>query len=405
MQSTPWGPRPDSWQIVPWASFATPAGEPIVVEPDSDLKQVTVRVRHRGVVERKVSKNKKRVIGTPNQKQIRAGQFIISRIDARNGACGFVPKDLDGAIVTSSFRAFDLDFSIVDSQYFDYLVSMPIFWKLCESISDGSTNRVCLDMDLFDSFVFPLPPLSEQKEVSTILHSVDKAIKETENVITKTEQLRDALLTELITKGLPGHHKKWKEVSGLGTVPLSWQVVRLGDISEIVMGQSPPGHTVFDRGSITLEEEGLPFIQGNAEFGELYPTPVKWCNKPPKIVNPGTILISVRAPVGEMNRVVSNMSIGRGLAAIHFPEQDRDFGWYAINKAKHHLDRIAQGSTFEAISYKDLVALKIPYPVSEERNIIACILKKVEIAIRKIKVELNFATMFKDAIRHSLLRM
>lgn len=208
MQSTPWGPRPDSWQMVPWASFATPAGEPIVVEPDSDLKQVTVRVRHRGIVERKVNKNKKRVIGTPNQKQIRAGQFIISRIDARNGACGFVPKDLDGAIITSSFRVFDLDPAIVDSKYFDYMVGMPIFWKLCESISDGSTNRVCLDMDLFDSFVFPLPPLSEQKKISKILQSMDEAIEQTENLMTRIEQLRDALLHELLTQGIPDHQKK-----------------------------------------------------------------------------------------------------------------------------------------------------------------------------------------------------
>lgn len=219
--------------MVPWASFATPAGEPIVVEPDSDLKQVTVRVRHRGVVERKVSKNKKRVIGTPNQKQIRAGQFIISRIDARNGACGFVPKDLDGAIVTSSFRAFDLDSSIVDSRYFDYLVGMPIFWKLCESISDGSTNRVCLDMDLFDSLVFPLPPLSEQQKVSKILLSVDEATKKQKNVITKTEQIRDALLHELLTRGLPGRHKEWKEIPGLGTVPATWQVLCLRDVADV----------------------------------------------------------------------------------------------------------------------------------------------------------------------------
>lgn len=233
MKPTPWGPRPEHWQIVPWASFATPAGEPIVVEPDSDLKQVTIRVRHQGIVERKYKQNKKRTIGTPNQKQIRTGQFLISRIDARNGACGFVPEELDGAIVTSSFRAFDLDPSVIDPTYFDYLVGMPIFWQLCESISDGSTNRVCLDMDLFDSFVFPLPPLSEQNKVASVLQSIDEAIEQTANVIIKTEQLRDALLHELLTRGLPGHHTEWKEVPGLGTIPATWQVSKFGKIAKI----------------------------------------------------------------------------------------------------------------------------------------------------------------------------
>ena len=234
MQSTPWGPRPGHWQIVPWGSFATPAGDPVVVEPDSDLKQVTIRVRHQGIVERRYSKNKKRSIGTPNQKQVRAGQFLISRIDARNGACGFVPEELDGAIVTSSFRAFDLDPSIIDPIYFDYLVGMPIFWQLCESISDGSTNRVCLDMDLFDSFVFPIPPLSEQNRVASVLQSIDKAIENTENVIAKTEQLRDALLHELLTRGLPGHHSEWKEVPGLGTIPATWKIARLDEVAQVM---------------------------------------------------------------------------------------------------------------------------------------------------------------------------
>lgn len=234
MKPTPWGPRPDHWQIAPWATFATPAGEPIAVEPDSDLKQVTIRVRHQGIVERKYKQNKKRTIGTPNQKQIRTGQFLISRIDARNGACGFVPEELDGAIVTSSFRAFDLDPSVIDPTYFDYLVGMPIFWQLCESISDGSTNRVCLDMDLFDSFVFPIPPLSEQNKVASVLQSIDETIEQTANVIIKAEQLRDALLHKLLTRGLPGYHTEWKEVPGLGTIPATWQVARLNEVAEVM---------------------------------------------------------------------------------------------------------------------------------------------------------------------------
>ena len=287
-----------------------------------------------------------------------------------------------------------------------------LFWLLgldsatnyMQRISAG-TSLKNLPTSFFREWKIPYhPPLKKQRHIASVLDSVEGIVEQIENVINKTEQLSYTLLHKLLTRGLPGHHRKWKEVPSLGTIPASWQAVRLGDVSEIVMGQSPPGHTVFDRESINTGEEGLPFIQGNAEFGELYPTPIKWCVNPPKIANPGAILISVRAPVGEMNRVLTNeMSIGRGLAAIYFPEQDRDYGWYAINKAKNHLGRISQGSTFGAISYKDLVTLKIPYPVSAERNIIAFNLNKVEIAIRKIKKELYFATIFKGAIQHSLL--
>ena len=253
-------------------------------------------------------------------------------------------------------------------------------------------------------FQIMLPPLEKQISIANILDSVEEVIEQTENVINKTVLLRDSLLHELLTRGLPDHHKEWKEVPGLGTIPASWQAVCLGDVSEIVMGQSPPRHTVFDRESVGIGEEGLPFIQGNAEFGDIYPTPNKWCINPSKMANPGAILISVRAPVGEINRVVTNkISIGRGLAAIYFPEQDRDFGWYAVNKAKKELNRISQGSTFEAINCKDLDTLRIPYPSMAERNIIAFVLNKVESAIRKIKIEFRLQIIFRDTIRYSLL--
>ena len=75
-----------------------------------------------------------------------------------------------------------------------------------------------------------LPSLDEQKNIASVLNDFERTIEQTENVIIKTAQLRDSLLYELLTRGLPGHHKEWKEVSGLGIIPTSWQVVRLGEI-------------------------------------------------------------------------------------------------------------------------------------------------------------------------------
>ena len=89
-------------------------------------------------------------------------------------------------------------------------------------------------------FQIILPPLEKQINIADILDSVEEEIEQTENVINKTEQLRYSLLHELLSRGLPGHHKKWKEVSGLDTIPASWQVVRLSDISEIITGNTPP---------------------------------------------------------------------------------------------------------------------------------------------------------------------
>ncbi|GIV04285.1 MAG: hypothetical protein KatS3mg015_3115 [Fimbriimonadales bacterium] len=96
------------------------------------------------------------------------------------------------------------------------------------------------------------------------------------------------------------------KMTELGPLPEEWEVVRLGDVAGLTMGQSPPSSTYNLHGS------GLPFLQGKAEFGEMYPHPVKWCEAPVRIAKEGTVMISVRAPVGGTNLADRDYCIGRG---------------------------------------------------------------------------------------------
>ncbi|MDJ0746498.1 MAG: hypothetical protein QNJ32_24480 [Xenococcaceae cyanobacterium MO_167.B27] len=93
-------------------------------------------------------------------------------------------------------------------------------------------------------------------------------------------------------------------------IPSGWLITQLENFTDIVLGQSPPSSTY------NTEKNGLPFFQGKAEFGNLYPTPQKWCDSPKKTANQGDVLISVRAPVGSTNICIEKSCIGRGLAAI-----------------------------------------------------------------------------------------
>ena len=106
-------------------------------------------------------------------------------------------------------------------------------------------------------------------------------------------------------------HISFKQTK-IGSIPEEWEFVRLGDgeICQIVMGQSPPSSTY------NKIQEGLPFLQGNMEFGEIYPSPSIYCSEPIKIAEKNDVLISVRAPVGEVNISPSKVCIGRGLSAI-----------------------------------------------------------------------------------------
>jgi type I restriction enzyme S subunit len=94
-------------------------------------------------------------------------------------------------------------------------------------------------------FAFPCPPRKERRKIAAVLDSIDEAIERTEAVIEATEQLRKALLQELLTRGVPGWHTEWKPVKGIGTIPADWEVVRLGDIYEVQLGKmlSPKAKT------------------------------------------------------------------------------------------------------------------------------------------------------------------
>lgn len=122
-------------------------------------------------------------------------------------------------------------------------------------IANGIT-RFGLTLDATRSIPILLPPLPEQRTIAAVLDSIDDAIERTEAVIAATEQLRDSLLHELLTRGVPGWHTAWKDVPGLGTIPADWKVVRLGEVAEVKGGKRlPKGSTFADA------DTGLPYIR------------------------------------------------------------------------------------------------------------------------------------------------
>lgn len=137
----------------------------------------------------------------------------------------------------------------------------------------------------------------------------------------------------------------------------------LKDIAKITMGQSP------DSSSYNNEKDGLPFFQGNADFGELYPNERFWCNAPKKVAMPGDILISVRAPIGALNYAKGKSCIGRGLAAITIENiVERNYIFYLLKARNNYLNSMGTGSTFKAIGKNVLEEILIPQISREEQQ-------------------------------------
>ena len=150
-------------------------------------------------------------------------------------------------------------------------------------------------------------------------------------------------------------------------LPIGWAVSTLADVCHVIQGQSPPGETYNTDGI------GLPFLQGKAEFGELYPTAIKWCSAPTKIAEPDEVLISIRAPVGPTNLCPAKACIGRGLAAIR-PQGDipPKYVLYSLRASEQELRTNSTGTTFDAIRGDDLRSHPIPLaPLPEQRRIVA----------------------------------
>lgn len=185
-----------------------------------------------------------------------------------------------------------------------------------------------------------------------------------------------------------------------GEVPERWSVKPLGEIADLIMGQSPPSSAVAETG------DGLPFIQGNAEFGARHPTPRFIASTTPKVVREGDVLISVRAPVGEVNIAEGPLCIGRGVGGIRAKDCDPDFLFYAVGGLSQTFARLSQGSTFDAINGKELRSIEILLPPLDEQQRIAEVMQSVDEAIVASKaVERAVSVIFRrrrqDLIEHA----
>ena len=139
---------------------------------------------------------------------------------------------------------------------------------------------------------------------------------------------------------------------------LHWNCLKIKFLADLNMGQSPPSEAVGRLGDF----EGLPFLQGNAEFGDCFPLPSHVCAEPPKVAKTGDLLISVRAPVGALNIADQDYGIGRGLCAIRWKNLYPRFGWWAMHFCRSQLEATATGSTYPAVSVEDVADVKLSFP-------------------------------------------
>lgn len=246
-----------------------------------------------------------------------------------------------------------------------------------------------LNRDDVHAIIRPIPPLPEQRAIAAVLDAVDETVERTEAVIAATEELRRALLHELLTRGVPGWHSEWKHVPGLGTVPACWEVVRLGDVcTRITKGTTPTtlGHAYVQAGIRFLRVENIS-DDGRIAGGELrYIDDEANRVLSRSILQENDLLLSIAGALGRSALVTNNVlpaNTNQALAIIRLADQASLLPTFLAAALRGEgIQRQVQDMRAELaqanISLEQVGSLMIPVPSSKEQQRISEVVHAVD---------------------------
>ncbi|MDD8303942.1 restriction endonuclease subunit S [Escherichia coli] len=245
--------------------------------------------------------------------------------------------------------------------------------------------------DIDNQFVLT-PPVAEQKKISQILSTWNKAISVTEKLLANSQQQKKALIQQLLIGKKRLLDENGVRFSG------EWCTCTLSEVAHIIMGSSPKSEAYNDNGL------GLPLIQGNADIKCRVSCPRVYTSDITKECTPGDILLSVRAPVGTVALSQHKACIGRGISAIKSKRkmsQSFLYQWFLWFEPKWCY--LSQGSTFESINSDDIKTLKLSVPNFEEQQKIAAVLSAADTEISTLEKKLACLKNEKKALMQQLL--
>lgn len=343
------------------------------------------------------------------------------------------------------FRKFN---NILRSKYLYYWFSSPVGRKALKEITIGSTQPA-LTITGLKSLTIHLPTLKEQDYIIEILDHLSSKIQLNTQINQTLEQIAQALFkswfvdfdpvrakVQALSDGLsleqaelaamqaisgktpeeltalsqtqPDRYAELAEtakafpcemveVDGV-EVPKEWELSTIGNCYDVVMGQSPKGETYNEN------KQGMLFYQGRAEFGWRFPTPRLFTTDPKRIAEQNSILMSVRAPVGDINIALEKCCIGRGLAALQHKSKSLSFGLYQIQSIKPELDLFnGEGTVFGSINQANLKNIQIINPDKKFIQLFEKYLSPFDSRIMNNEIENNVLKEIRDLLLPRLL--
>lgn len=285
-----------------------------------------------------------------------------------------------------------------DIDYIKY--SLELSLKHLKRLAQGSQTKF-LTMQILDSFQVLDVPYEEQKTLISSVYAIDSKIRLNDRICSELEAMAKTLYDYWFVQfdfpdenGNPyrtsGGEMVWNEQLKR-KIPKEWKPGKLCDIANITMGQSPAGESYNDAG------DGLFFYQGRTDFGLRFPTPRMYTTAPTRFAQKGDILLSVRAPVGDLNFAMEDCCIGRGLAALNSKLGSQMHLFYTLAGFQQIFKVMdGNGTTFGSITKDRLFDMSVVIPPDE---ILMCFEKRVkpiEPKIEKYEEEIRELTKLRD---------
>jgi len=292
------------------------------------------------------------------------------------GEVGIVPNDGNKYVLSSSLMKLSCDTSKVDPLFIYYFFkSSAGRFELLKNASQVGTPGIGQPLTSLKSIEIQYPQVETQKHIVGILTTLDDRIALLRETNTTLEAIAQALFKSWFVDFDPVRAKQEGrepegmdaataalfpdsfEESELGLVPKGWQWSTVDKSFKLTMGQSPPGDTYNSAG------DGLPFYQGRTDFGFRFPTQRIFCNAPTRIAELGDTLVSVRAPVGDVNMALEKCCLGRGVAGVRHPDGHHSFVFYTVRNLHTHFEHYdGEGTIFGSINKKDFQGLPVINP-------------------------------------------
>ena len=286
-------------------------------------------------------------------------------------------------------------FKITDHEYTPYIAMALNNAKMDKQLKRLVSSSVRMDGLLNISFedymsvTLHLPPFNEQKRIADFLQKIDERIAAQEKLLAALKKYKRGILFSCITDN--NHYLpiiRFKEFTS------NWESKKLGDIVEIIMGQSPDGKTYSSNPSDYI------LIQGNADLKNGWVYPRIWTTQITKLAHKGDLIMSVRAPAGAMGKTDYTAVIGRGVASI----KGNEFVFQSLVKMDllGYWKKLSTGSTFESLNSDNIKNAKLMVPSLEEQNKIGDLLFKIDKMITYHESILEIIKKYKSGLLQQL---